>query len=547
MRLLRGRGRWLLLVLVLASIVVIQLALPIDALARGGGGSHSGGGGAHPGGVGGSSGGGGGFNPGGGGGFNPGGGGFGFNPGWLLLFPGGGIGFGLVVLLVLVVLGYYVIGRMQPQPSHVYGPPLHVLEPEPDSSGLEDITAADPGFDPDAFLGRVKAAFLALEQAWQDRNLEAARPYMSEGLYLSWQAQIRKMLALKRKNVLEDLELREARIVEAAHATSHDHISVLVDAWAADYEVDETTGKLTFGVRVPMPFREYWTFERSAGTATPAGGGIMDGNCPNCGAPLSITEVGECRYCKAAVTSGRYDWVLSRIEQTEEWEARQDLELGGTAPAGLGWPPPPPKTALRAAQAVLEQIRADDPGFDPEVFMQRAQMAFFMVEAAAESGKPEQVRPYVGEEEYARWQARLGGLAARHRTEVLENLNVQGMQLFAAGHGPGGDHVTVRLDAVAADYLVDQSSGSLLEGDRSDRRFSRYCTFERAAGTRTPEFGVLDNKCPSCGSPLALAESGECRHCGAAVASGHFDWVITRFETPEEWNARQINTLPLSS
>jgi hypothetical protein len=153
----------------------------------------------------------------------------------------------------------------------------------------------------------------------------------------------------------------------------------------------------------------------------------------------------------------------------------------------------------------------------------------------------------VGDVEFARWQNRLGGLSTQHRKEVLENLNVQGMHLFAASHGLGGDDVTVRLDAVAADYLVDESTGSLVDGDRVDRRFSRYLTFERAAGTKTPEVGVLDNKCPSCGSPLALAESGECRHCGAAVASGHFDWVITRFETPDEWNARQISTLPLSS
>ena len=41
--------------------------------------------------------------------------------------------------------------------------------------------------------------------------------------------------------------------------------------------------------------------------------------CPNCGAPLEINQVGECRYCRAAVTSGRFDWVLSRIEQEDEY------------------------------------------------------------------------------------------------------------------------------------------------------------------------------------------------------------------------------------
>jgi hypothetical protein len=33
---------------------------------------------------------------------------------------------------------------------------------------------------------------------------------------------------------------------------------------------------------------------------------------------LALTQIGECRYCKAAVTSGRFDWVVSRIEQEDD-------------------------------------------------------------------------------------------------------------------------------------------------------------------------------------------------------------------------------------
>jgi hypothetical protein len=32
---------------------------------------------------------------------------------------------------------------------------------------------------------------------------------------------------------------------------------------------------------------------------------------------LALTQIGECRYCKAAVTSGKFDWVVSRIEQED--------------------------------------------------------------------------------------------------------------------------------------------------------------------------------------------------------------------------------------
>jgi hypothetical protein len=30
-----------------------------------------------------------------------------------------------------------------------------------------------------------------------------------------------------------------------------------------------------------------------------------------------LNQIGECRYCKAAVTSGKFDWVVSRIEQDD--------------------------------------------------------------------------------------------------------------------------------------------------------------------------------------------------------------------------------------
>ena len=41
--------------------------------------------------------------------------------------------------------------------------------------------------------------------------------------------------------------------------------------------------------------------------------------CPNCGAGLAINMAGSCSACNAKVTSGDFDWVLSRIEQDEAY------------------------------------------------------------------------------------------------------------------------------------------------------------------------------------------------------------------------------------
>jgi hypothetical protein len=35
---------------------------------------------------------------------------------------------------------------------------------------------------------------------------------------------------------------------------------------------------------------------------------------------VQLTQIGECRFCRAAVTSGKFDWVVSRIEQEDDDE-----------------------------------------------------------------------------------------------------------------------------------------------------------------------------------------------------------------------------------
>ncbi len=186
--------------------------------------------------------------------------------------------------------------------------------------GVEVIRSSDPAFDPAAFRGRVEQAFYALQAAWQERDLTSSRPFMSPGLYLGWSSQVRQMIELHKKNVLEGLRIDDIEIVGVIHGRVFDDITVRITATCADYEVDERTGEIVFGSRSPSSFTEYWTFQRSVGAQT-TGRSILDKVCPNCGAPLEINQIGACRYCKAAVTSGRFDWVLSRIEQEDEYIA----------------------------------------------------------------------------------------------------------------------------------------------------------------------------------------------------------------------------------
>jgi predicted lipid-binding transport protein (Tim44 family) len=190
----------------------------------------------------------------------------------------------------------------------------------PPDEGLAEIRGSDPSFDPGAFIARVKQAFATLQDAWQARDVDTGRGFMSPGLYFSWSAQVEQMRDEHRRNVLEGMRIDRVIPVRVLHGHVFDDVTVRIDATCADYEIDETSGRIVFGDKTPRPFTEYWTFQRAIGTKT-GERSLLDKVCPNCGAPLDVTQLGECRYCKAAVTSGRFDWVLSRIEQQEEYSA----------------------------------------------------------------------------------------------------------------------------------------------------------------------------------------------------------------------------------
>jgi predicted lipid-binding transport protein (Tim44 family) len=194
----------------------------------------------------------------------------------------------------------------------------------PRSTLPEDLAALqtkDPNFNQQMFLDRAQATFFALQKAWMDRNLEPARVYMSDGIYHRWKMQIDQMIAAHKRNVLDNLVIGGVQIVKVTTDPNFDSITVRIDASAADYEVDDTTtNKVIYGSKQNQPFTEYWTFTRSAAARTKAGEGAEVTQCPNCGAPLSISESGVCSYCKATVTSGQFGWVLNNITQASEWQ-----------------------------------------------------------------------------------------------------------------------------------------------------------------------------------------------------------------------------------
>jgi hypothetical protein len=212
----------------------------------------------------------------------------------------------------------WVVTDIQPTAAAGYAAHsfLGIAAPTP-ADGLAMLTAADKDFSINAFAIRAKAAFLALQDAWCKQNLDAGRAFLSPGAYFAWSAQLEAMSSEGRRNVMENISIHHVEPLRVVHGRVFDDLTVRITAAAADFDIDQS-GKIVFGDRTVRPFKEDWTFQRSVGVSTSTKPGTLENTCPRCGAPVSLTQIGECRYCKAAVTSGKFDWVVSRIEQEDD-------------------------------------------------------------------------------------------------------------------------------------------------------------------------------------------------------------------------------------
>jgi Tim44-like domain len=189
---------------------------------------------------------------------------------------------------------------------------------DPDARGAYNALAQrDPALAWQSFEARVQLVFLEFQRAWTARDLAAMRPFLSDNLFEVETYWVRAYEAQKLRNVTQNARITRIELARVASDRFFDAMTIRLFATSLDYTLANADGRLVCGSRSKeRSYSEYWTFIRSVQRTGPP---RVDKACPNCGAPLAINMAGHCTYCKAKVTSGDFDWVLSKIEQDESY------------------------------------------------------------------------------------------------------------------------------------------------------------------------------------------------------------------------------------
>lgn len=176
---------------------------------------------------------------------------------------------------------------------------------------------ANPNFSWSRFQARARLIFDELQAAWSNLDWERARPHETDNIFQMHQYWIDAYRRQGLRNILDKTRITAMQPVKIQEDAFYNAITLRIWAEGYDFTVD-STGRIVSGSNTSLrQWSEYWTFIRNRGSQTTPE--RVDLSCPNCAAPLKINAAGICQFCGGKITSGEFDWVLSKIEQDESY------------------------------------------------------------------------------------------------------------------------------------------------------------------------------------------------------------------------------------
>lgn len=202
--------------------------------------------------------------------------------------------------------------------------------------------------------------------------------------------------------------------------------------------------------------------------------------------------------------------------------------------------------SVDAVQAAIAQIKVTDPGFNEQIFKDKAQNAFFKIQEAWEKQDINIARPFASDSIIQRYTTQISDLKSRGEKNILENIVIGNMNIVEVRNDNAFNYIVTQIDASCADYTVN-AQGKMISGSKSINGFTEYWTFIRTVNVVTDNNKQLkDNKCPNCGAALEVSATGKCNYCGAVVSSGQYDWVLSQIDQNFTPQAPQVTIPPVA-
>ena len=185
------------------------------------------------------------------------------------------------------------------------------------------------------------------------------------------------------------------------------------------------------------------------------------------------------------------------------------------------------------------RVKYGDPNFDADAFASWVKEVYIQLQAAWTKKDWNLARSLESTSLYSQHSIQLEDHIRAKTTNVLEKVYVENVRIKDFYENPdGNDTLVVILSSTLRDYVIEDQSKRVIEGDPQEDLFTVYqMNFIRKHGSQT-ENNVQDeavsDHCPNCGAPLKISAISQCEYCGAELTRSPNQWVLDTYDVVDE-------------
>ena len=187
----------------------------------------------------------------------------------------------------------------------------------------------------------------------------------------------------------------------------------------------------------------------------------------------------------------------------------------------------------KSEDEVEKEVKATDELFNKDEFISWTRELFVKLQEAWSARDWSTIRVFETNELFEQHQRQLQGYIDRKQINMMERICVSYSRLANFKQTGDKDVITVILKSKMVDYIIDETTGKIIKGDKTTDRYSTYkLDFIRKTGVKTKPGSnqINTTNCPNCGAPTQITSSGKCEYCGSVITTGEYSWALANLE-----------------
>ena len=200
---------------------------------------------------------------------------------------------------------------------------------------------------------------------------------------------------------------------------------------------------------------------------------------------------------------------------------------------------PPNHRRVEHNTIATSRVKYGDPNFDADAFTSWVREVYIQLQAAWTKKDWNLVRSLESASLYSQHSAQLEDYIQSQTTNVLERVYVENVRIKDFYENPdGNDTLVVILSSTLRDYVIEDKTRKVIEGDPRKDLFTVYqMNFIRKHGSQTEntvQDEAVSDHCPNCGAPLKISAISQCEYCGAELTRSPNQWVLDTYDVVDE-------------